>query len=117
MLASGIGSQESDVRKVQVNYGERFFWIAILAGVMAAMLAVRPVMMQLGGPGGSSMEQSAAFSLLVVIPAGAIALVFGLLRFAGASDASLGGPNAKLMTALACGLGAFCCITWWICDV
>lgn len=106
MFASGIGSQESDVRKVQVNYGERFFWIAILAGVMAAMLAVRPVMMQLGGPGGSSMEQSAAFLLLVVIPAGAIALVFGLLRFAGASDASLGGPNAKLMTALACGLGA-----------
>ena len=88
------------------GWRDRFFWPALLAGVMLAMLAVRPGLFRLGGPEGSAMEQSAAFFLLIVIPAGIIALVFGLLRFAAAGDASLHRPNTALLAAIACGLGA-----------
>lgn len=88
------------------GWRERFFGLALLAGVMMAMLAVRPGLFHLDGPEGSAMEQSAAFFLLIVIPAGIIALVFGLLRFAAAGDASLHRPNTALLAAIACGLGA-----------
>ena len=88
------------------RYNERYFWTALLAGVMAAMLVVRPGLFRMDGPEGSAMEQSAAFFLLIVIPAGILALVFGLLRFAAAGDASLNRPNTALSAAIGCGLGA-----------
>jgi len=87
-------------------YGERYVWLGIAAGVTAAMILIRPSLLQLGGPDPGSLEQAAAYLLMVVIPAGIVAGVFGLLRFTGAGDVSLGVPNRRLAAALACGMGA-----------
>lgn len=95
-----------DSRRHGPPYGERYLWPTMAAGVLAVMIFIRPGVLQLDVSEPWSMEHSAAFLLLVVIPAGIMALVFGLLRFAGAGDMSLGGTNTRLAAALACGLGA-----------
>lgn len=105
LFAAGVRPTEATATK-PAEWSERFLWLGLLGGVLAVMLVVRPGVFNLGGAAQSSMERSAAYFLLIVIPAGIIALVFGLLRFAGAGDASLHRPNTGLIAALACGLGA-----------
>lgn len=87
-------------------YGERFLWLTLLAGVMVALLSIRPGIFGLAAQTPSANEYSAAFLLLFAIPASIVALVFGVLRCAGAGDASLNRPNTALIAAIACGLGA-----------
>ena len=100
------GQRTEDRGQRTEGWSERFLWVGILAGVLTALLAVRPVVMQLEASAGSFNEWGAAYLLLIVIPAGVVAVVFGLLRFAGKGDASLHRDNNKLSLTIACGLAA-----------
>lgn len=111
LFAAGLGldvapdgtSAAADTKPI---WAERYLWAAILTATLAAMVLVRPVLLELNSPHLSTAEWSAAFLLLVVIPAAIIALVFGLLRFACVGDRSLNQPNIALLLALGCGLAA-----------
>ena len=106
--AAGQTRQDSGRETVysKKEWTERSEWLMWLAATMAAMLLIRPVLLELNTARASAAEWSAAVLLLVVIPAGIIALVFGLLRFACAGDISLNQPNVALFLAIACGLAA-----------
>ncbi len=106
LFAAAVRPVEAMTTGEVSGWRERFLWLGLLGGVMGAMLIIRPKLFTLDGPGQSAMEHSAAFLLLIIIPAGIIALVLGLLRFSGAGDASLHRSGTGLITAIACGLGA-----------
>lgn len=106
-MAIAIRGQKTEDRgQMAEGWKERFLWAGLLADVLAALLAMRPVVMQLTAYAGSSQEWGAAYLLLIVIPAGIVAMVFVLLRFAAKGDASLHRDNKKLTLAITCGLAA-----------
>ena len=105
LFASGLAPAES-CGGAGRRGGGRWFRRARFGGGLAVMVGVRSALFDLAGPGSASAEQAAAFFLMIVIPAGIVAVVFGLLRFSGVGDVSVHRLNPGLVVSIACGLGA-----------